>query len=465
MLVAIYARKSTVEDGDAEAKSIARQIETARAFAEVHGWTVDDRYIYTDDAVSGAETKKLINRQRMLDAIRSVPPFHALVMRDTSRFSRRDGDEVFSELKGIAKAGVEVWFYQDGQRFAYGTMSDNVVGLIKAEAAADYRRQIARWTHDAMARKAKAGHVCGGSVFGYTNTRVNGHVERRINPDEATVVVRVYELYVAGHGLTTIAHTLNAEGVRAPRAQQGRPRGWAPSSLREVLRRPLYRGTIVWNKARKRNGEGQVAPSKRSEKDWISVEAPHLRIVPEPLIQAVDARLATMGTRALRLSNGQLLGRPPGEGARYLLTGLLTCACCGGSMEVLSRRTGKRRAYVYRCATNRRKGAHICGNGLVTPLQDTDESVLRTIEETILNPEVLKRAIAYAEDALARDQSAEQGDALEADLASVQQAIRRLTSAIVAGGDSRDVRASAAGTGSPTRGDPDATADARPRRG
>src|SRR5262249_19161262 len=140
-------------------------------------------------------------------------------------------------LKRIAQAGVELWFYQDGTRFTFGTFSDNVVGFVKAEMNAEFRRQIARWTYEAMERKARAGHVTGGRVFGYDNVRVDGHVERRTNEAEATIVRRIFELCASGKGVKTIARTLNAEQVACPRAQQGRPDGWAPSSIQAVLRR------------------------------------------------------------------------------------------------------------------------------------------------------------------------------------------------------------------------------------
>ena len=102
MHCAIYCRKSTGEDrADAEAKSVQRQVDDALAFAAARGWTVLPEHIYTDDGISGAETHKLVNRQRLLDTIHAGAPFQALIMRDTSRFSRRDGDEAFGELKAI----------------------------------------------------------------------------------------------------------------------------------------------------------------------------------------------------------------------------------------------------------------------------------------------------------------------------------------------------------------------------
>ena len=101
--------------------------------ATAKGWTVADRHIYQDDAVSGAETRKLVNRQRLLDVVATdPPPFTVLIMRDASRFSRRDGDEAFGELKRLAQRGVSVWFYQDGTSFEYGTFAANITGIVRA---------------------------------------------------------------------------------------------------------------------------------------------------------------------------------------------------------------------------------------------------------------------------------------------------------------------------------------------
>ena len=144
------------------------------------------------------------------------------------------------------------------------------------------REKAQQRTYDALAQKAKAGYVTGGRVFGYDNVSVflNGiddtpyrsHVERRINQTESEVVKRIFALYVQGHGYTRIAKQLNAEHVATPRSQQGRPRGWSPSSIREVLHRPLYRGQVIWNRTKKRNRWGTVQQSARPEQ-WRETAA------------------------------------------------------------------------------------------------------------------------------------------------------------------------------------------------
>ena len=110
--------------------------------------------------------------------------------------------------------------------------------------------------YDAMLHKAKNGHVLGGRVYGYDNIPVmtndvdpNGkpkrsHVERRINKNEAVNVRQIFRLYASGIGLTTLAKTLNCNHIPPPR---GGRHGWAPSAIREILHRELYRGVSIWN--------------------------------------------------------------------------------------------------------------------------------------------------------------------------------------------------------------------------
>lgn len=440
MISAVYARKSTDQTGaDADAKSVARQIENARAFAASKGWVVAEAHVYADDAVSGAEVRKLVQRTRLLDVIRAGAPFQILIMRDASRFSRRDGDEAFGELKRIAQAGVQIWFYQDNSRFNFGNLADNVVGFVRAEMNAEYRRQIARWTREAMVRKAAAGHVTGGRVFGYDNLRVEGHVERRINEAEAAVVRRIFELAGAGAGFKRIAKTLNDARVPCPRAQQGRPDGWAPSSVRPVLFRTLYQGIITWGKTRGRDESGERRQVKQAPDRWMTVPAPHLSIVSEELWDSAHRRLRAAAAVYLRGTRGQLWGRPPtGLESKYLLTGLVRCGVCGSGFMGHSMPTGRARSRYYVCGGYHNKGRAICANGLPLPMPEADYAVLSQLRQYVLRPDILEGAIADA--VLALRPGADTLEARRADiktrLRTVDEELTRLTAAIVtAGGD------------------------------
>lgn len=70
MWAAIYARKSTEQEGVAEEqKSVARQIENARSFAASRGWTVVDDHVFSDDGIGGAEFARRPGLIRLMAAV------------------------------------------------------------------------------------------------------------------------------------------------------------------------------------------------------------------------------------------------------------------------------------------------------------------------------------------------------------------------------------------------------------
>jgi DNA invertase Pin-like site-specific DNA recombinase len=89
LLAAIYARKSTDQTGVVdEQKSIARQIEHARAYAAKKGYRVLDDAVFVDDGISGAEFANRPGFLRLMNALKPKPAFSALIMSEESRLGR-----------------------------------------------------------------------------------------------------------------------------------------------------------------------------------------------------------------------------------------------------------------------------------------------------------------------------------------------------------------------------------------
>ena len=223
---------------------------------------VAPEHIYSDDGISGAEFAKRPGFLRLMNALKPKPHFDVLIMSEESRLGREAIETAYA-LKQLVTAGVRVFFYLEDRERTLDSPTDKIMLSLTAFADELEREKARQRTYDAMQRKAKAGHVTGGRVFGYDNVEILGmsgersHVKRRINQPEANVIRQIFEWSSNGEGLKAIAKRLNAAGARAPRAQQGLPNGWAPSSIREVLHRPLYRGEIIWNKTKKRDVWGQ----------------------------------------------------------------------------------------------------------------------------------------------------------------------------------------------------------------
>jgi site-specific DNA recombinase len=435
MITAIYARKSTDQYGIAdEQKSVTRQVDHARAYAQRKGWAVDDAAIYVDDGISGAEFATRPGFLRLMNALKPRPSFQVLVMSEESRLGREAIETAYA-LKQLVQAGVRVFFYLEDRERTLDSPTDKIMMSLTAFADELEREKARQRTYDAMLRKARAGHVTGGRVFGYDNVEVCGpsgersHVNRQVNAAEAAVVRRIFELSAEGAGLTRITKTLNEEGALAPRAQRGRPIAWAGSSVREVLLRPLYRGEIVWNQTRKRDGWGQSNRTDRRSDDWITVAAPELRIVSPELWAASQARFNERQKKHSNAGRGGL-----DVESRYLLSGFARCGTCGGGLSAHSRHHGGQRIHFYGCTSFWKRGAKVCANNLVGRMDVIDAEVLATLQDDVCRPAVIEEAIRLALDELSPASVADRRGVLDAELVTVREECARLAEAIGQGG-------------------------------
>ena len=451
---AIYARLSKKKPGeDDKSDSVVRQIALAREFAAERGWQVDPSHVYEDDGKSGAEFERRPGLQRLRDAVQGRAPFSVLVVSEQKSLGREQSETSYL-IKQLAEAGVEVWSYMSRQcltpKSALDKMMSSFVGYKDEAGHEDSSKRVT----EAHTVKHKNGHVVGGRVFGYRNEDVNAgvdmhgrairsHVIRVINPDEARVVQRIFELYDSGLGYKRIARLLTNEGAPAP-APPDRKDGlspigkWTPGTVRTVLGRELYKGIAVWNKSKRRaEGYGHIKQKRRPESEWIRVPAEHLRLIDDDLWKRVQARRKDIETKTLRFSSGRIHGRPPRHAPVNLLAGLATCGVCGGGLVVEltgTMKNGRRALYV--CA-RRKLNATFCANELRMPATELNEAVLQAVEEHALSPEAVEQVIALTE----RDDQQAQQTVLTKERAELDKRLARLLDAIETGGDAASLMA------------------------
>ena len=443
MTAAIYARKSTDQNGVAdEAKSVTRQVDHARAYAKGKGWTVDETHIYVDDGISGAEFAKRPDFLRLMNALKPAPPFNILIMSEESRLGRESIETAYA-LKQLVQAGVRVFFYLEDRERTLDSPTDKVMLSLTTFADEMERERARQRTHDALIRKVRSGYVAGGLCFGYRNIEVLGgdgkrsHVVRQIEDSEADVVRRIFHLCADGYGLKAIAKGLNGEGAISPRAQQGRSRSWAPSSVREVLYRPLYRGEVVWNQTRKRDRWGQSRRGVRQESEWVRVPAPDLRIVDDTAWAAAHTRLDAARAVYFKGTNGRRFGRPAiGNPSKYLLTNLAQCGVCGSSLKVRTRSHRHFRAKFYGCSGYHDRGRTVCPNGADVPMEDADNIVLEAVLDDVLTQDVLEDAVNEAISTVqGEDDTGSASARVDKEIARLEGEQTRLANAIAAGGN------------------------------
>jgi site-specific DNA recombinase len=406
MRCAIYARYSS--DLQREA-SIEDQIRKCREFAAPKGWVILEDYVRFDQAISGAALAGRDALNTLITAAKGKPrPFDRILIESTSRLARNLADDL-TMFDALKFHGVGVNFISQGidtlDRGARQLVTIN--GMMDEQYLVDLADKVRRGQEGRVLKGLNPGGRC----YGYINVPIEDPsrpgkygrpavigVRLEINEDQAGVVIRIFRMYVDGHGLAWIAKTLNQEGVLAPQPPRTRTlRAWCPSSIREILRNERYRGIQVWNRTEKqRNPEtGRKVSRSRPQSEWKRVDVPEWRIVPEELWNAAQAQIRAVNEKIGRSRCGGL--NRTEHSRQYLFSGLLVCGECGSRMVIISGR-GTRGYVKYGCPSHRYRG--VCDNKLTIRQDRLEEQLLRDIEARILTPEMIQYTLQRFEQEL-----------------------------------------------------------------
>ena len=178
--------------------------------------------------------------------------------------------------------------------------------------------------------------------------------------------------------------------------------------------------------------KGPRAKTDRPESEWITVECPELRIVPEDWWERVQAQLKAPGDLYVR-KEGKLQGRPGAldRESPYLLSGFATCAVCGGSVSGVKR--GRHVYYV--CTTNFKQGTAACPNKLAVPAAQFETALIQALSDA-LDPAVVRELVSETQRAAreAREFQEARKARLNARIVDVQRQLDNLADAISQGG-------------------------------
>ena len=196
MRAVIYARYSTDLQS---ASSIDDQVRLCRERVERDGH--DLVQVYSDRAVSGASLMRPGIQALLQDAARGK--FDLVYAEALDRISR-DQEDVAGFFKRMRFGGVTIITLAEGE------ISELHVGL-KGTMNALFLKDLADKTRRGLRGRVEAGRSGGGNSYGYDvvrNLRADGTVEageRRINPDGANIVRRVFNEYKDGFSPREIA--------------------------------------------------------------------------------------------------------------------------------------------------------------------------------------------------------------------------------------------------------------------
>jgi len=392
--VALYARVSS--DQQTKAATIESQLCALEDRIAHDNHVLDDELRFVDDGYTGSTLLRPALEQ--LRDVAYAGAIDILYVHSPDRLARKYAYQVLliDELK---KAGVEVVFLNHAiDATPEGELLLQMQGMIAEYERAKIMERSRRGKRFAARRGSV--NVLSGAPYGYRYVSVKetgGDARYEVIDEEANVIVQLFE-WVGRDSLSIgeVRRRLHEQGIKTRTGKDW----WDRATIWGMLKNPAYKGSAGFGKTRigerlpqLRPQRGQAETPRKAysvyatpidEQEFIPVPT----LVSEDLFDAVGNQLAENKTRYRQ-------GR---RGAKYLLQGLLKCACCGysfyGKPSRGGRANGKYRRYTYyRCIgmdAYRFGGNRICDNKQLRT-SVLDEAVWEDVSDLLRDPERIQK--------------------------------------------------------------------------
>ena len=319
---AMYLRKSRA-DLDAEAhgegETLARHKKMLSELAEKKGIEIDEIY---EEVVSGDSIEGRPQIQRLLSKIEKRT-FTGVFCMDIDRLARGDTIDQGIIARAFRMSGTRI--ITPKKEYDPNSEFDEEYFEFELFMARREFKIIGRRIQRGRIESAKEGRFIGSTApYGYNKVKIKNDKGYTLdpNPEEATVVQLIYELYLNGNGKTAIAGRLDALGVKSRGGNN-----WSSATVANILKNPVYIGKVRWGyrKYTKELANGAVIKRREKNSDCVYVDGLH-----PPLISESDFNKAQELLRARYC--------PPKHADTELknpLAGLIFCGKCGAAMTRL----------------------------------------------------------------------------------------------------------------------------------
>ncbi len=345
---AAYIRVSTDDQIEYSPDS---QLKLLREYAKKNDYILPDEFIFSDEGISGRDTKHRPAFNRMIAHAKSDEhPFDVILVWKFSRFARNQEESiVFKNL--LRKVGVEVRSISEpvDPNSSYGSLIERIIEWMDEFYSANLAVEVKRGMQERFSR----GEIVTTASFGYKVE--NGNYVP--HPEQAPIIRRIFESYAAGVGTRTIARSLAADGIKTNR---GNP----PDNrfVDYILNNPVYIGKLRWS------SEGRAASTRDYKSDKIIiVDGHHTPLIGEELWNTVQQKLEE--TKKL-YPKFQRREQPIG----YMLKGLVRCSSCGSTL-VMSQSTGSLQCHSYN------RGA--CTTSHSITIKKIEQAVIEALELSV----------------------------------------------------------------------------------
>jgi len=360
--VAAYCRVST--DSDEQATSYEAQIEHYTAYINGHpDWELAG--IYADDGISGTNTKKREEFNRMIEEC-MAGHIDMVITKSISRFARNTLD-CLKYIRQLKDKNIPVFFEKENINSM--DSKGEVMLTIMASLAQQESQSLSQNVKLGLQYRYQQGEIqvnCN-RFLGYTKDE-NKHLV--IVPEEAEIVKRIYREYLEGASMLKIARGLEADGILNGAGKER----WHTSNINQILRNEKYIGDALLQKTytvdfltKKRVKNNGLVPQ-------YYVENSHEAIIPREIFMQVQEEL--IRRRCVHLSKN---GKKRSYSSNHCFAQMIICGNCGEVFRRVHWNNRGKKSIVWRCVSR------LENTGLFCDARTVPESAIEQVLVTAIN--------------------------------------------------------------------------------
>lgn len=408
---AINRKKLVSTDSEEQASSYEVQVEHYTQFIEKNPeWELAG--IFADDGISGTNTKKREEFNRMIEAC-MAGHIDMIITKSISRFARNTLD-CLKYIRKLKEKNIPVFFEKEN----INTMDS------KGEVLLTIMASLAQQESQSLSRNIKLGlqyryqngevQVNHNRFLGYTKDE-DGHLI--IEPTEAEVVKRIYREYLEGSSLLQIGRGLEADGILTAAGKAK----WRPETLRKILQNEKYIGDALLQKTytvdflnKKRVQNNGIVPQ-------YYVENSHPPIIPRDLYMQVQEEMV----RRANLHSGEKRKKRV-YSSKYALSSIVYCPKCGDIYRRIAWNNRGKHSTVWRCCTRVEHGPTACDAPTIQESK-LQAAVIKAINLTLGDRESMMATLQENVEAVIRQEDEISSEGIEAKLLELQKELLKLT--------------------------------------
>lgn len=326
--------------------------------------------VYADQGISGYSENRP-GFQAMLEKARSGD-IDLIITKSVSRFARNTitVHKVARELKEL---GIGIFFEEQNINTLSG--DGEMMLAVLASFAQEESRSVSennKWT---LRKKFERGEIMVNTTrfMGYDK---NDSGDLVINPEEAIIVCRIFELYLSGMGMFRIAAKLNSENILSVTGKK-----WGTSTLRGMLTNEKYKGDCHLQKYYTPENRRHSNVRNNGEVRSYYITDNHPAIVTK---EDWDKAQQIMESRKAQRNIG--MDGTEKHKNRYPLSGKLICPYCG---KILFRKQVHNKRIEWWCSTYIKHGKSTCKGVKISDKEVSKQSITEptVVEEVRKNGE------------------------------------------------------------------------------